>query len=427
LPEAAELPKLPGLPKIAGIENPSASLQFWQSLAIPALLAVFPAANSEPATLILNPQAGSTSRPSLFMANVIDGEKQYIDAFFKLAFRPAAAADVFPLFISLSPRQQQDVVKLASSNHVIVRVFEVINRIAGNRGQAEIQAWAVGTLAAERERIAYALARLQQVCEALEEAGCPVAVMKTLDHWPDLGSDLDLVSTCDQQKVLKVFTETLGAKVEARSWGDRLASKWNFKLPGLPESIETHIGRLGQTGEHLALARRFIKRRTLVHLNGHDFLVPAPEERILAATLQRMYRHFYFRVCDILNAASLIESGAVDFGELRQAAQAARIWPGVAGFLKIVSGYVERYRGTRLRLPPDLILNTPVGAEKIYTRASFLRLPLLPYGAGLYTRQLTQTLFRGNVPATLRLSLLPPLASAAAVAYKITGSDKGVW
>jgi hypothetical protein len=27
----------------------------------------------------------------------------------------------------------------------------------------------------------------------------------------------------------------------------------------------------------------------------------------------------------------------------------------------------------------------------------------------------------------VRLSLLPPLASAAAVAYKLTGSDKGVW
>jgi hypothetical protein len=72
-------------------------------------------------------------------------------------------------------------------------------------------------------------------------------------------------------------------------------------------------------------------------------------------------------------------------------------------------------------------VDATVGAEKIYTRARFLRLPLLPYGAALYTRQLTQTLRRGNVPATLRLSLLPPLASAAAVAYRITGSDKGVW
>jgi len=162
-------------------------------------------------------------------------------------------------------------------------------------------------------------------------------------------------------------------------------------------------------------------------VNALDFLVPAPEERIFAATLQRMYRHFYFRVCDILNAASLVESGAVDFVELRQAAEEAGIWPGVAGFLKIVSGYVTRYRGIGLKLPADLIVDATVGAEKIYTRARFLRLPLLPYGAGLYTRQLTQTLRRGNVPATLRLSLLPPLASAAAVAYRITGSDKGVW
>jgi len=33
----------------------------------------------------------------------------------------------------------------------------------------------------------------------------------------------------------------------------------------------------------------------------------------------------------------------------------------------------------------------------------------------------------GNIPATLRLNLLPPWAVAAALAYKFTGSDKGVW
>jgi hypothetical protein len=53
--------------------------------------------------------------------------------------------------------------------------------------------------------------------------------------------------------------------------------------------------------------------------------------------------------------------------------------------------------------------------------------PIMPYGARLYTKQITQAAFSGNVPATFRLSLLPPLASAAAVAFKITGSDKGVW
>lgn len=361
------------------------------------------------------------------MAHVIQGEKEYIDAFFRLTLRPTSAADVFPLLTALSPEQRADFLSLADSNHVVVRAFEVINRIAGNRGNAEIQAWAVSVLSSERDRIKNALSHLELVCKALEEAGCATVVMKTLDHWPDLGNDLDLVCTGETQTVVNVLTQQFKARVEARSWGDRLANKWNFAIPTLPEAIEAHIGRLGQTGEHTGLAQRFIRRRVLAGVNGHEFFVPAPEERIFAATLQRMYRHFYFRVCDILNAAALVESGKLNFAELRSAARKAGIWPGVAGFLKIVSDYVKRYRGTGLELPASVIADATVGGDQIYTRARFLRLPLLPYGASLYTRQLTETAIRGDVPAALRLSLLPPLASAAAVAFRFTGSDKGVW
>ena len=361
------------------------------------------------------------------MATSIQNENQYIDAFLKLTLRPTSAADVFPLLSSLTPEQRQDFIDLADSNHVVIRAFEVINRVAGNLGAAGVQAWAVEILSRERARIANALSHLEQVCNALEEEDCPTVVMKTLDHWPDLGNDLDLVSTGSKRKIIEVFTKRFGAKLEARSWGDRLACKWNFAIPGLPEAIETHIGRLGQTGEHIALAQRFIDRRVKIGVSGHQFFVPAPEERIFAATLQRMYRHFYFRVCDILNAASLVESGKLDFAELRTAALSAGIWPGVAGFLKIVSDYVLRYRGTGVALPAWVIADATVGGDKIYTRARFLRLPIMPYGARLYTKQITQAAFRGNVPATFRLSLLPPLASAAAVAFRITGSDKGVW
>ena len=46
---------------------------------------------------------------------------------------------------------------------------------------------------------------------------------------------------------------------------------------------------------------------------------------------------------------------------------------------------------------------------------------------GFARTAMTDTAFRGDVPATLRLSLLPYLASAAAVAFRITGSDKGIW
>jgi hypothetical protein len=175
------------------------------------------------------------------------------------------------------------------------------------------------------------------------------------------------------------------------------------------------------------MARRFVERRVPMPAGKYVFPAPAPEERILVAVLQRMYRHFYFRVCDIVNSAALVESGAVDFRELRRAADTGGIWPGVATYLKIVSDYVSRYRGSGIGLPAEVLADAQFGGEKLYVLRRFLRIPLLPEGAGLYTRQVAQTARRGDVPATFRLSLLPPLAATAAVAFKITGDDKGIW
>ena len=44
------------------------------------------------------------------------------------------------------------------------------------------------------------------MCDALEQGGCPTTVMKSLDHWPDLGNDLDLYTTADERQVAQVMT-----------------------------------------------------------------------------------------------------------------------------------------------------------------------------------------------------------------------------
>jgi hypothetical protein len=251
--------------------------------------------------------------------------------------------------------------------------------------------------------------------------------MKSLDHWPDLGSDLDLYTTAETQQVCQLMTTRLRAHIEPQSWGDRLANKWNFSIPGLPELIEIHIQRLGQTGEHIAMAQRFVSRRLNKSVLNLNFLVPAPEERIIVATLQRMYRHFYFRVCDIVNIAALVDSGAVDFDELRRAAQLGGIWEGVCTLLRIVSDYTERYRGTPVAFPAEVLAGALFGGETVYLASKFIRVPIMPYGARLYTTQVTTTALRGDFAGTFRLSLLPYLASAAALSYKLTGSDKGIW
>ncbi len=358
---------------------------------------------------------------------MVPHEREYIHALSQLTLDPRRAEEAVRYIADLSPEERETFISLADSNHVVLRALDPVRRIAQSVGNRGLESWAAGVTEKESARIKNAVEHLHDIVNALENAGCPTTVMKSLDHWPDLGNDLDLYSTADEHKIAEVMTRRFNAHIEDRSWGDRLANKWNFAIPGLPEAVEVHAKRLGQTGEHRQLAERFVNRRVEKVVNGLSFPVPAPEERIIVATLQRMYRHFYFRVCDIVNTAALVESGELNYSELKRAANIGGIWKGVCSYLKIVNDYVARYRGTGLNLPTEVTRTAPFGGEKVFVRGKFIRVPIMPQGAGLYTDQVTRTAMRGDVPATFRLSLLPYLATAAAISFKMTGSDKGIW
>ncbi len=360
-------------------------------------------------------------------AGKTSSNRDYLDALSRLTLNPSDAGEAIACVATLNAEQRKELLTLADAHHVVIRALLPVRDSHSSNTGPSLREWAEEAIAAERARIANALPCLESICRELETAGAPSVVMKSLDHWPDLGNDLDLYTTGAEQTVIRTMVERFAARVEPQSWGDRLAHKWNFVVPGLPEAVEVHVQRLGQTGEHLEMARRFVARRVSLTLDGHSFWVPAPEERLIVATLQRMYRHFYFRVCDVVNTAALVQSRAIDYQELKAAAETGGIWPGVATYLCVVSDYVWKYRGVGLRLPREVLSAARFGGDKMSVGGKFLRVPKLPEGAGLYFQQIARAAARKEWKAALRLSLLPPLASAAAVAYAITGSDKGIW
>jgi hypothetical protein len=140
-----------------------------------------------------------------------------------------------------------------------------------------------------------------------------------------------------------------------------------------------------------------------------------------------MYRHFYFRLCDVVDTAALTDAGSIDFENLRATAKAAGIWEGVATYLVIVSDYVERYRGSDLDLPKFVTVAARFRGDEVYYARGFLRVPIMPQSARLYGAQLAGVFARGELQNGMRLSLLPWLAAAAVVGQKLTGSDKGIW
>lgn len=316
---------------------------------------------------------------------------------------------------------------LAAKNHVIIRAFSHLSQLLKMNASADFVDWVSLAIEEENSRIRHALGFLNRICATLEENGCPVTVIKSLDHWPDLGSDLDLYTDAEPAHVVDVMVANFGAKVDQRSWGDRLANKWNFIVPGLPELVEVHIGRLGQTGEQTAVSESLSRRTRVIDIGQYSFRVLAPEDRIIISTLQRMYRHFYIRLCDVIDNASLLESECVDFAYLQSLGSAAGIWEGIATYLTVISGYVESLRGQGIGLPELVTGSAKFGVEKVHYRRDFLRVSILPHSLNLYASELKTLLMRGEVRNSLRLSLLPGLATAAALELKITGSDKGIW
>src|SRR5579864_9414708 len=135
-----------------------------------------------------------------------------------------------------------EILRLATSHHVIVRAFPFLHKQLMVNGDARAN-WVDQELAKERGRIDQAISFLALICEELEEAG-DVVVIKSLDHWPDLGSDLDLYTNADSKAIVAIMRERFKAQLDKRSWGDRLANKFNFIVPGLPELVEVHVSRL---------------------------------------------------------------------------------------------------------------------------------------------------------------------------------------
>ena len=315
--------------------------------------------------------------------------------------------------------------KLATSHHVIMRAFPALAKEMKTEGSTWT-AWVEKAVQTERARITKALELLDPICQVLAEIG-DVIVIKSLDHWPDLGSDLDLYTNASATDVVALMHDHFQARTDKRSWGDRVANKWNFIVPGLPELVEVHVGRLGQTGEQVALTERLVSRASMAQFGAFAFRTPSAEDRIVISTLQRMYRHFYLRLCDIADLASLLESTAIDYDYLESLSRSAGLWSGLATYLVIVSEYVALYRGKRLALPASVTGSAQFGNASVSFAQNFLRIPVFPQAAEFYAREWTTLLRHGEFRNTLRLSLLPSLAAAAALSFKLTGQDKGIW
>ena len=125
--------------------------------------------------------------------------KAHLQALSLLVFSPQRSAEAVQYAASLDQAGLEGFFRLADIHHVVILGLQPLAREAVKGGQTHLAALAQARVDQEQARIDRAVAALEEICAELEGAGCPVAVMKTLDHWPDLGNDLDLVAAAAAQ------------------------------------------------------------------------------------------------------------------------------------------------------------------------------------------------------------------------------------
>ncbi|HEX4485728.1 MAG TPA: nucleotidyltransferase family protein, partial [Terriglobales bacterium] len=266
---------------------------------------------------------------------------------------PPSFASAYEFLDTLKKDDRREFCELACAHHVLLRGSDALSAFA-SRARLHVPEWLKKSAQIEAQEIKKSLPVLAEVCRALEQAGFPVVVMKSLDHWPDMGSDLDVFTTGSAKEICSLMKRDFSAQINPQSWSEKLACKFNFRIPGLKRLVEIHVGRLGQTGQQTRIGRTLLQRRIVKRFGAFEFMVPSPQDQLLLGVLDRLYRHHFLRICDVADTAELIKNSRIDFEHLKQESKQAGIRRGLASYLSVIDEYHAHYQGGRLPIPANI-------------------------------------------------------------------------
>src|ERR1700687_386602 len=170
-----------------------------------------PPSNQEPATSARHPPRGRREMDfemtPMTMDEVVQTQgssrARYLDLLSRLLLSDSAGLNTSHIVSDWDEEELTRFFAFADLHHVPVRGVEALQRSSVGSLSGPREQQCALALAKEQARISYALNALEEVCEALESAGCSAIVIKSLDHLPDIGSDLDLYTSGGQEQIVR--------------------------------------------------------------------------------------------------------------------------------------------------------------------------------------------------------------------------------
>ena len=311
------------------------------------------------------------------------------------------------------PEEWERVVKLARHNVVTVRLGSKLLEAGAESMGVDLAA----PLLEERKRQERMTDLLIRIAQALKAEGLENCLIKTPDHRPDMGHDLDFLVPLGSAGRVGAICRTLGGEPKEQSVCDRLAGKISYAFAD--GTTEWHLGLLGQMGEDRWWPQQILLNSQKWEEVDTSIAIPAPEHRFLLQVQQRLYRHFFLRLGDVINSISLIKSGTLDWEALRQTALLNGIWGGCLTYL----GYLKSIHEVALGRPLDVELPSGEapgdGRDELGYCRSFIRFPRFRVVTRLYREKASALLGYRQWENLGRISLLPLLAAGELFSLKV--------
>lgn len=252
------------------------------------------------------------------------------------------------------------------------------------------------------------IGRISRHCSAL---GIQHLFLNLSQQAPDLGHDVDLLVWRPPGDPDCAALAAASGAPERRDLGSRVAGITRLHVAD-DVTVEMHHQTLGRVGEQARYARRLLRRRQRVLLDGVACYVPSPEDALLLLVMRRLYGRPELRVGDICWTLATIRAETLDWSYLEDAAATAGLREGLRCYLDCADQIHRQVMGRPL---PGVQADFPHGhwGPVRFQRGRY-RIPgLVP--ARLYLSELWSDLSAGEFAAALRLCFLPFAAATAGV------------
>jgi hypothetical protein len=302
------------------------------------------------------------------------------------------------------------VAELAERNGVLLRLGDKLGAAGLLPGDGF--AAAVGRERRRTRAMLEVIGKVSRVCSA---SGLAFIFPKAFQHYPDMGTDVDLLLSSPPARAGSVLAAGLGVAPARRGFQNWIAGTITYKVGGNGLPLDVHYGRLGILGEERLYPRVILENARRVRIEGVEFLAPAAEDQLLLQGMQKVYGRRRLRLSDLVYAMTAVRQEGLDWDYLLRGARRLGVFAGLSCYLS----YAEQVHGEvcgGALLRPELrraVLRGDWG--RVEFRDGYYRFPTLAVAGWLYTRKFAAAVAGGNWESAGRLCLLPLLGLASAL------------